>query len=247
MPEEINRVLTDQISELLFTTERKGLENLVREGIDEAKIRFVGNVMIDTLRHNQAKAVPVSAILKNVGAERILAGKEGYAVLTLHRPSNVDHEDTLRDLLQAVRGIAHKLPVIFPIHPRTSQMADKFGLRKLLDVPNIVQLPPMGYLEMLGLLQEARIALTDSGGLQEESTALGIPCLTLRKNTERLITVTEGTNTIVGQKSADILAAFDEVMRTGGKRGRIPEFWDGGASLRIATEIQQWLEAAPQR
>jgi UDP-N-acetylglucosamine 2-epimerase (non-hydrolysing) len=128
-------------------------------------------------------------------------------------------------------------------------MVENFGLRKLLDLPTIALLPPQGYLEMLGLLQEASVVLTDSGGLQEESTALGIPCLTLRNNTERLITVTEGTNAIVGTRPADILAAFDEVMHSGGKRGRIPEFWDGHASVRIADVIQQWLmrEAAPQR
>jgi UDP-N-acetylglucosamine 2-epimerase (non-hydrolysing) len=242
MPEEINRILTDQISDLLFTTERSGRENLLREGIDESRIRFVGNVMIDTLRRNLERAVPVAQILKDAGKETSLNGHDGYAVLTMHRPSNVDNPDTLRTLLESVLKIGARLPVIFPVHPRTRAMIEKFGLNEMLDVPGLVRLPPMGYLEMLGLMKDARVVLTDSGGIQEETTALGVPCITLRNNTERPITVDEGTNTIAGQDPVKILAAFDEIMRGGGKAGRVPEFWDGQASTRIAAAIRGWLE-----
>ncbi|MDP2785681.1 MAG: UDP-N-acetylglucosamine 2-epimerase (non-hydrolyzing) [Sulfurimicrobium sp.] len=242
MPEEINRILTDQISDLLFTTERSGRENLLREGIDESRIRFVGNVMIDTLRRNLERAVPVAQILKEAGKETSLNAHDGYAVLTLHRPSNVDNPDTLRTLLETVLKIGARLPVIFPVHPRTRAMIEKFGLNEMLDVPELLQLPPMGYLEMLGLMKDARVVLTDSGGIQEETTALGVPCITLRNSTERPITVDEGTNTIAGQDPVKILAAFDEIMRSGGKVGRVPEFWDGQASTRIAAAIREWLE-----
>ena len=242
MPEEINRVLTDQISELLFVTERSGRENLLREGIAEYRIRFVGNVMIDTLHHNLEKAVPISKILQNAHKEEFLVGHDGYAILTAHRPSNVDDPDTLRSLLETTIKISTQLPIIFPMHPRTRDMIQKFGLNKILDVPAVLQLPPMGYLEMLGLMKDARVVLTDSGGIQEETTALGIPCITLRNNTERPITVDEGTNTIAGLDAAKILTIFDEIMLTGGKTGRIPELWDGQASTRIAAEILDWLK-----
>lgn len=242
MPEEINRVLTDQISELLFITERSGRENLLREGIAEYRIRFVGNVMIDTLHHNLGKAVSVSKILQNAGREEFLVGHDGYAILTAHRPSNVDDPDTLRSLLETILKISARLPVIFPMHPRTRDMIQKFGLSQMLDVPTVLQLPPMGYLEMLGLMKDARVVLTDSGGIQEETTALGVPCITLRNNTERPITVDEGTNTIAGLDSAKILPIFEEIMLTGGKAGRIPELWDGHASTRITAEILSWLK-----
>lgn len=241
MPEEINRILTDQISDLLFITERSGRENLLREGIADARIRFVGNVMIDTLRRNLERAVPVDQILRDAGKGTALNGHKEYAVLTLHRPSNVDDPETLRTLLETILEISTRLPVIFPMHPRTHAMIEKFGLSEMLNTPGLVQLPPMGYLEMLGLMKDARVVLTDSGGIQEETTALGVPCITLRNNTERPITVDEGTNSIVGQDPIKILAAFDEIMRNGGKAGRVPEFWDGQAAVRIAAAIQEWL------
>lgn len=241
MPEEINRILTDQISDLLFITERSGRENLLREGIADSRIRFVGNVMIDTLRRNLERAVPVNQILKDSGKELSVNGHD-YAVLTLHRPSNVDDPNILRTLLETILKISTRLPVIFPMHPRTRAMIEKFGLSEMLNIPELLQLPPMGYLEMLGLMKDARVVLTDSGGIQEETTALGVPCITLRNNTERPITVDEGTNTIAGQDPEKILAAFDEIMRSGGKAGRIPEFWDGQASVRIAVAINEWLE-----
>jgi UDP-N-acetylglucosamine 2-epimerase (non-hydrolysing) len=242
MPEEINRILTDQISDLLFTTERSSQANLLREGIAASRIRFAGNVMIDTLRRNLERAVPVSKILKDAGREAFLNGHDRYAVITMHRPSNVDDIDTLQALLDTVRKIGSQLPVIFPMHPRTKSMIEKFDLEKMLNVPGLLQLPPMGYLEMLGLMKDARVVMTDSGGIQEETTALGVPCITLRNNTERPITVEEGTNTVAGQDPAKILEIFDEIMQSGGKAGRIPEYWDGQASIRIAAAIREWLK-----
>ncbi|MFN3594421.1 MAG: non-hydrolyzing UDP-N-acetylglucosamine 2-epimerase [Thiobacillaceae bacterium] len=235
MPEEINRVLTDQLSELLFITERGALENLRREGIAPERVHFVGNVMIDTLRRNLPRATPVEQTLGH-------RPPQGYAVLTLHRPSNVDDPDTLAALLDTVGRIAARLPVIFPIHPRTRAAAERFGLADRLERPGIRLLPPQGYLEMLGLVREATLVLTDSGGLQVETTALGVPCITLRENTERPITLTEGTNTLTGPDPEKILQCFDDILTSGGKRGRIPEYWDGRAAERIATIVRGWLD-----
>jgi UDP-N-acetylglucosamine 2-epimerase (non-hydrolysing) len=231
MPEEINRVLTDQLSDLLFTTEKSALANLQREGIDPARVEFVGNVMIDTLHRNLAHAVPSSRTLGGVLRE--------FAVLTLHRPSNVDDPATLAALLNVIGEINRSLPVVLPLHPRTRTNIEKFGLTEGLDGLRI--LPPVGYLEMLGLMRDARLVLTDSGGIQEETTALGVPCLTLRDNTERPITLVEGTNTLVGPDPTAIRAAFNDVMAHGGKAGRIPEYWDGRAALRIAHTLKRWL------
>jgi UDP-N-acetylglucosamine 2-epimerase (non-hydrolysing) len=236
MPEEINRVLTDQLSDLLFTTERGALDNLRREGIDPARVHFVGNVMIDTLRRNLERARPAAETLGHLPAE-------GYAVLTLHRPSNVDHRDTLAGLLDAVGRIAARLPVIFPIHPRTRAAAERLGLAHRLEQPGIRLLPPQGYLEMLGLTREATVVLTDSGGLQEETTALGVPCITLRENTERPVTLSEGTNTLTGPDPEKILQCFEDILTSGGKRGRIPEYWDGRAAERIAAIVRDWLDS----
>lgn len=247
MPEEINRVLTDQISDLLFITERSARGNLVREGIDESRIHFVGNVMIDTLHRNLKKAVPAAQTLRDAGISGAIPAKGEFAVLTLHRPSNVDDAAKLCALLGAVGEISRRLPVVFPVHPRTRAKIETFGLADRLPAASVLQLPPVGYLEMLGLMKEARLVLTDSGGIQEETTALGVPCITLRNNTERPITVEEGTNTIVGQDPARILAAFDTIMQSGGKAGRVPELWDGRASQRIAEILRQWLDNALQR
>lgn len=234
MPEEINRVLTDQISDLLFITEKSALANLQREGIDPTRVEFVGNVMIDTLHRNLARAVPASQTLGEV--------LSAYAVLTLHRPSNVDDPATLSALLDVMAEINRSVPVVLPLHPRTRGNIEKFGLTAKLDGLRI--LPPVGYLDMLGLMRDAKLVLTDSGGIQEETTALGVPCLTLRDNTERPITLTEGTNTLVGSDPAAIRTAFAELMAGGGKAGRIPEYWDGRAAQRIAQHLKSWL---PQR
>ena len=246
MPEEINRVLTDQIADLLFTTERNALANLVREGIDAAKVHFVGNVMIDTLRRNLDRAVAPETTLREAAAT-ILESRNGFAALTLHRPSNVDNRPVLEKLLSTILQIGARIPVVFPVHPRTRDRIEKFGLQHLLDGRRIVALPPAGYLEMLGLMRAARLVLTDSGGIQEETTALGVPCVTLRQSTERPITAEEGTNTVVGQDAARILAVVDDVLTSGGKKGRIPDLWDGHAAERIAGVLHGWLGNLPAR
>ena len=239
MPEEINRVLTDQISDLLYITERAALVNLTREGVSPERVQFVGNVMIDTLHHNLKNAVPAAQTLAGAGMDF----RQGFGVLTLHRPSNVDQEESLRGLLETVSQISQRLPIAFPLHPRTKGRIEHFGLESLLTEGRIFTLPPMGYLHMLGLMREAKMVLTDSGGIQEETTALGVPCITLRDNTERPITVDEGTNIIVGQSREKILAAAEEIFTTGGKAGRIPEYWDGHAAERIVTHLRAWLDA----
>jgi UDP-N-acetylglucosamine 2-epimerase (non-hydrolysing) len=245
MPEEINRVLTDQISDLLFITERRARENLLREGIRESRIHFVGNVMIDTLRYNLKDAVPAAQTLRQHGAPAEW-GHGGFAVLTLHRPSNVDDPGTLRAVLGAIQKVSRRLPVAFAVHPRTRARIEQHGLGSVLEAQSILGVPPLGYLEMLGLMQAARLVLTDSGGMQEETTALGIPCLTLRQNTERPITVEQGTNTVVGSNPEHILAAVDDILRNGGKAGRVPELWDGQASQRIAGVLRKWLDRAAE-
>ena len=246
MPEEINRVLTDQISDLMFTTEKSARENLLREGISSANIHFVGNVMIDTLRYSLDRAVPAAKTLSQYG-EAANWLQVGYAVLTLHRASNVDDPVTLRALLNTIIEVSQRLPVVFPVHPRTRARIEQGGMGALLKTPKIVALPPLDYLEMLGLMRSAKVVLTDSGGLQEETTALGVPCITLRDNTERPITVEEGTNTLIGLDHARILAVVDEVLRNGGKAGRIPDLWDGQASKRIAVVLQDWLKTLKLR
>jgi len=246
MPEEINRVLTDQISDLLFTTEATARDNLLREGIADSRIHFVGNVMIDTLRHNLKQAVPAAQTLSQHGAPADWV-RSGYAVLTMHRPSNVDDPGILRTLLAAIREVSARLPVVFPMHPRTRTKIEQYQLGKTLESQSLLRLPPVGYLEMLGLMQTARLVLTDSGGLQEETTALGVPCITLRENTERPITSDQGTNTVVGQDPARLLAVVDDVLRTGGKAGRVPDLWDGRAAQRIASVLREWLDRTAER
>ena len=242
MPEEINRVLTDQIADVLYTTERVAHDNLVREGVDPSRIRFVGNVMIDSLLANRANArSPAQTLLAHGYADETLTHAPAFGVVTLHRPSNVDDAATLESVLVTLAMVAEKLPLIVALHPRTRAKVDQFGLSELLANPRQIVLPPQGYLEMLGLLSSAALVLTDSGGLQEETTALGVPCLTLRENTERLITVTQGTNTIVGIDRAAILHEVDEILAGRSKRGRSPELWDGHAAERIAADLAQWL------
>jgi len=248
MPEEINRVLTDQIAELLFTTERNAEKNLVREGIDAERVHFVGNVMIDTLKMNMPRAVPPAKTLAAApDPEIFLNGANGYAVLTLHRPSNVDDLSILRRLLQTLRRVSETLPIVFPVHPRTVERMKAAGLESVLATPRVMLLPPLGYLEMLGIMSKARIVLTDSGGMQEETTALGIPCGTLRENTERPITVAEGTNVMVGTDPERIEALVRDVIVTGGKAGRIPEYWDGKTAQRIKAVLLHWLQEQQPR
>ncbi|MEO7521173.1 MAG: UDP-N-acetylglucosamine 2-epimerase (non-hydrolyzing) [Gemmatimonas sp.] len=242
MPEEINRILTDQIADRLYTTERSAAENLLREGIPGERIRFVGNVMIDSLlRHRQRAIAPRDTLIRaGLPPERI-GGSGGFGVVTLHRPSNVDDILALREALSVVREVARRLPLVWPMHPRARANIEGFGLSSLLEDSAITLLPPQGYLEMLGLMANARLVLTDSGGIQEETTALAVPCLTMRENTERPITVAQGTNTLVGRNLQQTLACVDAILTSGGKSGRVPEFWDGHAAERIASDLSAWL------
>ena len=244
MPEEINRVLTDQVADRLYTTERSALANLLREGVAAERVCFAGNVMIDSLLSNREKAHPAAATLQAHGIDAaLLQHTRGYGVVTLHRPSNVDDDHTLRLILTELAHTAEQLPLVFALHPRTRNNIDRFGLSHLLNPANMAVLPPQGYLEMVGLMSGATLVLTDSGGLQEETTALGVPCLTLRENTERPITVEQGTNTMVGRDVSAIRRGVAEILAGRGKSGRVPEFWDGRAAERIAADLYTWLQA----
>jgi len=244
MPEEINRVLTDQIADRLYTTERSAAGNLAREGIAPERICFVGNVMIDSLLDNREFARPPADSIRDGGGNpALIAGAVGYGVVTMHRPSNVDQADTLTLLLGILREISDTIPLVFALHPRTKDKIERFGLSHLIDTPRMIMLPPQGYLEMLGLTAGARIVLTDSGGLQEETTALGVPCLTMRENTERPITVDQGTNIMVGRDLAAIRRYTAEALAGKGKSGRLPELWDGHTAERIAKDLATWILA----
>ena len=230
MPEEINRLLTDQIADLLLTPSLDADENLKAEGIPGERIRFVGNVMIDSL-FSQLKRAEESTVREDLG----VAGKD-YATLTLHRPSNVDERETFSRILDALEQISRRVPIIFPVHPRTRARLSEFGFTSLVErAANLRLIEPLGYLDFLRLYSGARLVLTDSGGIQEETTALGIPCLTLRENTERPITVEMGTNTIVGTDTEKITrAAFNALGAPLDKNSRrIPPLWDGHAADRI--------------
>jgi UDP-N-acetylglucosamine 2-epimerase (non-hydrolysing) len=227
MPEEINRVLTDSISDLLLCSEPSGVENLRREGISDAKVHLVGNVMIDTLMSHLERARQSTVL----GDFDLTEG--GYAVLTMHRPSNVDDPRVLGGLLDALEVVQSDMPVLFPVHPRTRAKLEGFGLgSRLAELARLRLIDPIGYLDFLRLMSSARVVLTDSGGIQEETTILRVPCLTLRENTERPITVEMGTNRVVGQDPEKIVAAYHEVV-TQESSGRVPPLWDGRASERI--------------
>jgi UDP-N-acetylglucosamine 2-epimerase (non-hydrolysing) len=237
MPEEINRVLTDQIADLLFTTERDANENLRREGVAEEKIHFVGNVMIDTLLRHRERALALD-VLGKYGLQ-----PQRYALLTLHRPSNVDVPQVLSGILDALAEIQVRLPILFPAHPRTVTRVREFGFEeRLAAMPNLRVTEPMGYLEFLNLMANARLVLTDSGGIQEETTILGVPCLTLRENTERPVTVMQGTNTVVGSDPQRIVREALAILDGKGKAGRVPELWDGKAAERIVTVLRKWVQ-----
>lgn len=234
MPEEINRLLTDQVADLLFTPSEDANENLRAEGIPPERIRFVGNVMIDSLlKHlEQAKASTIQKDLELKGQD--------YAVLTLHRPSNVDGTETFTRIVASLEAISQRVPVIFPVHPRTRKVIADFGLEERIVNAGLRLIEPLGYLDFLSLLRAARLVLTDSGGIQEETTVLGIPCLTLRENTERPITVSQGTNTIVGtdpQRIAD--AAFAALDQDQPGNQRIPPLWDGRTAERIVEALTE--------
>jgi UDP-N-acetylglucosamine 2-epimerase (non-hydrolysing) len=235
MPEEVNRVVTDRISDILYTTERSGGENLRREGAEEERIVFVGNVMIDTLvKHREAAAA--LGVPARHGLE-----PDGYALATLHRPSNVDDPASLEAMVRVLEATADRLPVVFPVHPRTGARLRETRLEaRLRDHGRIHALEPLGYLEFLGLMADARLVITDSGGIQEETTVLGVPCLTARENTERPVTVTHGTNRLVGTDPDDILAAVADVLDSPRTPPSSPEGWDGRAAERIVDHLLAW-------
>jgi len=272
MPEEVNRVLTDAISDILFTTEESATDNLKREGISEEKIHFVGNVMIDTLLQHRKKAEQ-STILNKLGLDDQTSsdtttgsdhasGRKPYAILTLHRPSNVDDEKTFADILDAVLTLKDRLRIIYPIHPRSLSRIKAFGLESSFDwssypssgsiqsastqsnAESILAIPPLGYIDFLHLMANASLVFTDSGGIQEETTILGVPCITLRENTERPVTVTKGTNIIAGTKKDKIIETCLSLMQDFSEKRehQIPPLWDGHAARRIVDILVSLLK-----
>lgn len=237
MPEELNRVVTDAVSDLFFTTEKSANENLRNEGVPKNRIHFTGNVMIDSL-------------LRLIGPARRLAqprkmglAPRGYALATLHRPSNVDTVSGLKGIVESLSEISGSLPVVFPVHPRTRKNLEGFGLwKKSAKKSGLLLTEPLGYLQFISLMDQARMVLTDSGGVQEETTVLGVPCLTLRDETERPVTVEVGTNILVGSDPKRMVREAKRILREGGKKGWIPPLWDGKAALRIVKVLGRWLE-----
>ncbi|HKA25357.1 MAG TPA: UDP-N-acetylglucosamine 2-epimerase (non-hydrolyzing), partial [Candidatus Eisenbacteria bacterium] len=236
MPEEINRLVTDRVSDLLFVTERSGMENLKREGIPDERVHFTGNTMIDTLtrllpRIDEARA-----------AEKLGLARKGYAVVTLHRPSNVDTRADLEPLVALLADTAAELPVVFPVHPRTRASLEGFGLwETLASAPGLRALEPQPYTEFLSLVKDAAFVLTDSGGIQEETTFLGVPCITRRRSTERPSTVELGTNVLVGDDLARARAEIARARNGHAKRGTVPPLWDGHCAERIVSVVDRWL------
>lgn len=231
MPEEINRIATDAISDYLFTSSRDADANLLSEGIPAWRIFFVGNVMVDTLLAHRERAIEKSTVLQTLG----LADRQ-YAVMTLHRPSNVDNEDALQRMVQIIVATQKRLPVVLPLHPRTrTRLGERVS--QLMDI-GVILTEPLGYLDFLRLMCSARVVLTDSGGIQEETTVLGIPCLTLRENTERPVTLTQGTNHLVGTQPDRVISTLDSILAEGaGKTRTVPEGWDGQAAHRIVQTL----------
>src|SRR5467141_1112987 len=238
MPEEVNRVLTDRMSELLFTPSRDADQNLAKEGIDPNRVHFVGNVMIDSL-HAALPRARESRIHEQLGVR-----KGEYALATLHRPSNVDEPAPLERLLVALAEVSGRIPVVFPVHPRTrARLAADPSLRARAEGARGLKLAdPIGYLDFLALTANARLVITDSGGIQEETTALGVPCLTVRHNTERPVTVKVGSNALVGTDPAQVVPAALAVLEGRGKKGRVPDLWDGRAAERIAPILVRFCE-----
>jgi UDP-N-acetylglucosamine 2-epimerase (non-hydrolysing) len=235
MPEEINRIVTDSISDLLLVSEPAGIENLLREGHPKEHLHLVGNVMIDTLLR-QVSVAKERPILKELKLT-----PKSYAVVTLHRPSNVDSAESLAALCAVLARVAERMTIVFPVHPRTRKKLQDFGLQsRLANHPGILLLDPLGYNDFLAVTSQARVIVTDSGGLQEESTALGVPCLTMRKNTERPITVDEGTSTLCGEDPLVLEKHFNDVISGAYRIGKCPQLWDGKAASRIAEVLANY-------
>jgi len=236
MPEEINRIVTDALADYLFVTESSGQENLLREGIPPDRIHLVGNVMIDSLLSHLKKARH-SDILSRLNLDH-----QAYALLTLHRPGNVDVKETFTGILSALERIEKRIPVIYPIHPRSKKRLEQFQFNdRIGKMKNLKLVDPLGYLDFLHLMQQAKFVMSDSGGIQEETTVLGIPCLTLRNNTERPVTVELGTNIIVGVDPEKIVEQSDRILAGNPKQGTIPPLWDGKAAQRIVDILEQKL------
>ncbi len=236
MPEEINRIVVDHLADYLFVTEQSGVDNLTREGIADGKVFFVGNVMIDTLINNSRK-IERSDVL-----HRLHLSRGGYAIVTLHRPSNSDDAEVLRRIVSALAAISREIKVVFPVHPRTKNHMDEFGiLVEAKREAGFLLIEPLGYIDFLNLLSNARIVLTDSGGIQEETTFLGIPCLTMRENTERPATIHQGTNRLVGMDGASIIEAYKSAASNKHQSNK-PPLWDGKSASRIADVLEDKLK-----
>ena len=237
MPEEINRIVTDTLSDYLFVTEKSGLENLKKEGVDKLKVFYVGNVMIDSLVHFLEKAKS-SKIISELNLEG-----QNYILVTLHRPSNVDVKENLESIINTFSVLVEDCRIVFPIHPRTRKMIQEFNLdNRIKELDKLILLDPVGYLDFISLMQNATVLLTDSGGIQEETTYLGIPCITMRENTERPVTIELGTNILVGFNHEQIIEETKKILEGKGKKGKIPELWEGRAAQRIVSIIYQNLK-----
>jgi UDP-N-acetylglucosamine 2-epimerase (non-hydrolysing) len=235
MPEEINRIVTDSLSDLLFVSEASGIKNLKKEGVNSGKVHFAGNVMIDTLLSNMKK-IRKSGILESLSSKRVDDGiKPGYySVLTLHRPSNVDSEETLSEIYDILLAVSQKIKIVYPVHPRTKNMIKTHNfLEKFEGLDNLLMIDPVGYIDFIKLVKESKFVLTDSGGIQEETTVLKVPCLTMRENTERPVTVKEGTNILAGRNKTKIVNAVNKILQGKWKKSKVPEFWDGKTAQRI--------------
>ena len=241
MPEEINRIVTDSITDWFFVTEPSGLAHLRREGQPDARVFHVGHVMVDNVMHQarQLEATDADTLETHAMKQRL----ERYGVVTLHRPSNVDDPQTLARVVGALKSVAADIPLVFPVHPRTRANMERLGLEI---GPDIHLLAPQAYMSFLNLWKDAVVVLTDSGGLQEETTALGVPCVTIRESTERPVTVEEGTNTLAGTNPARIVEAAQAVIRGGGKKGQRPALWDGRAATRIVDVLAGLLDPLRQ-
>ena len=243
MPEEINRIVTDSIADLLFTTDRLADENLKKEGVPDGKIHFVGNVMIDTLLKHKEKALKLPT-LETYGLLDSGGVAKPYTVVTIHRPGNVEIPEILSGIGEALAELGSKMPVLFPVHPRTRERFKKFKLERLFTDENGIQLlEPLGYLDFLNLMANSSLILTDSGGIQEESTILSIPCLTVRPNTERPITIEQGTNRLVDSDRNQIIQAINNILENPKRTSKTPDLWDGKASQRIVKIIVDWFNS----